>query len=145
MSDAPPDDGRPEEPADRDEPFADAPDRWAEADAAWQQKWSDDPDAADDPDEPALPPPGDAYQPTRPTTGSVTDAYGDGMREAGPHLGLGLQIGGSMALFVGLGIAADRFLGTTPWGVLAGASLGMVGIFFLIARVAREADTKKKT
>lgn len=127
-----------------DEPADDEPDRWAEADAAWEQKWSDDPDTVDEAEKAALPPPGDTYRPTRPTTGSVTDAYGDGMREAGPYLGLGLQIGGSMALFVGLGVLADRLFGTTPWGVLVGAALGMIGIFFLIVRIAREADAKKK-
>lgn len=117
-------------------PPDDPPDRWAEADAEWARKWSDEEDAA--------PSPGEAYRPVRPTTASVGDAYGDGMREAGPYLGLGLQIGGSMALFVGLGVAADRWLGTAPWGVLVGAALGMIGIVALVVRVANEASARGK-
>ena len=136
---SPPDGGDPR----RDDAFGDAPDRWAEADAAWEAKWSED-DSASDADAPeALPPPGEAYRPVQPTTASVGDAYGDGMREAGPYLGLGLQIGGSMALFVGAGVLADRFFGTEPWGVLIGAALGMIGILALVVRVANEANKKR--
>lgn len=129
------------DPSDPD-PFADRPDRWEEADAAWEQKWSDAP--ADDDGEETLPPPSDAYRPARPTTGSVTDAYGDGMRAAGPYLGLGMQIAASMVFFVGLGYLADRALGSTPWGLIAGAALGMVGILALVVRVANEASKKPK-
>ena len=122
--------------------FADAPDRWAEADAAWDAKWSEE-DQPDSGEAPVLPP-GKEYRPVRPTTASMSDAYGDGMREAGPYLGLGLQIGGSMALFVGLGYVADQWLGTSPWGVLVGAALGMVGIVALVVRLANEANAKHK-
>ena len=72
-----------------------------------------------------------ATPPTKSTPGVIQDAYGDGMRAAGEHIGLGVQIAASMLLFVGLGIAADRWLGTEPWGVIAGAALGMVGIVAL--------------
>lgn len=124
------------------DPYADRPDRWEESDAAWEQKWSDEP-ADDDAVEP-LAPPSDAYRPPAPTAASVTDAYGDGMRAAGPHLGLGMQIAASMAFFVGMGYLADRALGTTPWGVIAGAVLGMVGILALVVRVANEATRGRK-
>lgn len=131
----------PPSPGDAPDGFADAPDPWTEADAAWERKWSDDPDA-DAPSAEPLAPPGAAYRPAPPTTSNVTDAYGDGMRAAGPYLGLGMQIAGSMALFVGLGYLADRLLGTTPWGVLVGAALGMVGIVALVVRIANEANRK---
>lgn len=136
MADAPPD---PDRPDDADAP----PDRWAEADRAWETKWADDPADADPQTEEALPPPAPGYQPVRPTAGSVSDAYGDGMREAGPYLGLGAQIGGSMLLFVGGGALVDHWLGTSPWGVLVGAALGMVGIVALVARLANGADKKR--
>ena len=122
----------------------DTPDRWREADKAWEEKWTDDAEADRAEVDEAPRPPSDAYRPVRPTAGSVSDAYGDGMREAGPYLGLGLQIGGSMALFVGLGYVADRMLGTTPWGVLVGALLGMVGIVALVVRLANEANAAAK-
>ncbi|WP_420455060.1 AtpZ/AtpI family protein [Rubrivirga sp.] len=117
------------------DPWADEPDRFDEADREWAQKWADrDPD---DDAEPVEPPPG-GYRNKRVTPGSVHDAYGDGMREAGAHLGTGMQIAASMLLFVGLGLLVDRWLDTSPWGVVVGAVLGMVGILALVLRMARE-------
>lgn len=130
-------------PKPRD-PYADAPDRWAQADAAWERKWSDDSPAPEGEGPEPPPRPGPGYQPVRPTTGTVTDAYGDGMRAAGPYLGLGLQIAATMAFFFGVGYAADRWLGTSPWGVIGGAALGMVGIVALVMRVAQEASGPRR-
>lgn len=126
--------GAPEEgvPAD------DAPDAWAEADRAYAARWSDAGPRAD-PEWPAPAGP----TPERPTPPSVGDAYLDGMQAAGPYLGLGVQIAASMAFFVGSGYALDRWLGTSPVWLLVGAVLGMVGIFALIVRIAREADAEK--
>ncbi|MDT0630398.1 AtpZ/AtpI family protein [Rubrivirga sp. S365] len=118
------------------DPYADKPDRWERDDRAWKAKWAD----KEPEDEGYAAPPSDAYRPAAATPGTVHDAYGEGMRGAGPYLGLGAQIGGSMALFVGLGVLADRWLGTSPWGVVAGAALGMVGVVFLVLRIAREAS-----
>ena len=132
------------------------PDAWAEADRAYEQKWST-PDAEQaesdlgalsaEPD-PFSPAPGAAPSArltpsARPTATSVGDSYLDGMQAAGPYLGLGVQIAASMAVFTGGGYAVDLWLGSTPWGLLIGAALGMVGIVALIVRVAREADARK--
>ena len=124
-----------------DDPYADEPDRWEAADRAWREKWSDAPE--DEVDEPLEPPP-PTYRPAKTTMSGTSDAYGAGMREAGPHLGLGLQIGASMAFFTGLGIVVDRWLDTSPWGVIVGASLGMVGILFLVIRIANEGSSTSK-
>ena len=121
-----------DDPASGDD-WPEAPDRWAEADQAYQEKWSEEPDEA----------PAPGYVPSEATPKAVHDAYGDGMRAAGPYLGLGIQIAASMALFCGLGYAADRWLGTSPWGILVGAMLGMAGIVALLVRVSREADRKR--
>ena len=43
-----------------------------------------------------------------------------------------------MVFFVGLGLLADRWLDSSPWGVIVGAALGMVGIMYLVLRMARE-------
>ena len=134
-------------PGADDDPYADEPDRWEEADRAWEAKWADDPEAdgseADRSGEEAPPPPA-AYRPRRATLSGTTDAYGDGMRAAGPHIGLGAQIGASMLFFVGLGIVVDRWLDTTPWGTVIGAALGMVGVVVLVMRVAWEgADAER--
>ena len=66
------------------------------------------------------------------------------MQEAGPFLGLGLQVAGGLLFFVGLGYWADELLGTTPWGMVLGAVLGMVGVLFLLVRVADEASAQGK-
>ena len=120
--------------ARRDDPWADEPDRFDRADREWSAKWTRNYDDG----EPIEPPPA-GYRNKKVTAGSVGDAYGDGLRAAGPHLGFGLQLGAAMVFFVALGIGVDRWLGTTPWGVIVGAVLGMVGIVALVVRMANEA------
>jgi F0F1-type ATP synthase assembly protein I len=126
--------------------WPDKPDAWKQADKAWDAKWSD---RQPEGDADGYAAPSDAYVPNEPSTRSLRDSYGNGMRAAGPYLGLGAQIGGSMILFVGLGVLVDRWLGTTPWGVIVGATLGMVGILALVLRIAKEsgeeADGKRET
>ena len=63
--------------------------------------------APDDDAEPVAPPPV-GYQNKKVTVGGVHDAYTDGMRQAGTHLGMGLQIGVSMVFFVGLGLLVEE-------------------------------------
>ena len=68
------------------------------------------------------------------------------LREAGPYVGLGLQMALSMAFFVGLGYAADGWLETLPWLTIAGGVLGMAALFALLLRVnsdMRAASEKK--
>lgn len=131
----------PPDTPDPEDAEADAPDPWEEADRAWERKWADEPLAEEVADPPLDPPPA-SYRPRKTTASGTTDAYGEGMRAAGPYLGLGIQIATSMALFAGLGIAVDRWLDTAPWGTIIGAALGMVGIVLLIIRVANEASGK---
>ncbi len=122
------------------DPWADSPDRFDRADREWREKWTDKP--AGDDEEPLDAPPA-GYQNEKVTGDRVRDAYGDGMLAAGPHLGFGMQLAAAMVFFVGLGIVVDRYLGTTPWGVLVGAALGMIGVFAMVIRLAREADRGK--
>lgn len=110
------------------------PDAWKQADKAWEAKWSDR-QPEDDTGGYAAP---SGEAPKASPKRSLRDSYGDGMRAAGPYLGLGAQIGGSMILFVGAGLLVDRWLDTTPWGVIVGAALGMVGIIALVMRIAKE-------
>ena len=58
--------------------------------------------------------------------------------EAGPYLGLGMQIALSMALFVGLGYGVDQWLDILPWGTISGALIGMGAIFYHLLRVLNE-------
>jgi F0F1-type ATP synthase assembly protein I len=56
-------------------------------------------------------------------------SFAEAMRRAAPYLNLGL----TFAITVGLGVAAgwglDRWLGTSPWLLLAGMFLGLVAAF----------------
>ncbi len=115
----PPDHGRARDP------WADKPDRFDQADREWAGKWSDrDPDETPSRSSPA---PTD-YRNQRVTAGRSTTPTPTGCARPANHLGTGLQIGVSMVFFVGLGLVGDRWLGTSPWGVIVGAVLGMVGI-----------------
>lgn len=64
--------------------------------------------------------------------------------DASPYLGLGLQLAVAMAFFTGIGYLLDRWLGTLPWLTIAGAAVGMVGVFFQIVRVSNELARQKR-
>ncbi len=63
----------------------------------------------------------------------------DAMRDAGPYLGLGLQLAVSLLAFVAIGYWADRLLGTEPWLLSVGIVLGMVAIFVRIVYLVKRA------
>lgn len=137
-SDAPgmPDDpSAPEDPArdgTEDDPWADDP--WAD------DAWSRDPWKHADWGKPAAPP---GEVPEGPRERGLA-AYNAGMIAAGPYLTLGLQIAFGMAFFVGLGYVLDQALDSTPWGMIGGAVLGMVAVFTLVLRLARQADARQR-
>ena len=110
--------------ADPGETWPEEPDRWEEADQEWAG-WQEEHGGQD------------AGRRDAPAPNAV-EAYARGMTEAGPYLGLGLQIAGAMALFTGGGYLADRALGTSPWGIIVGAALAFVGIMALVVRIARK-------
>ena len=110
-------------------------DPWQDDDAWARDDWKNA-----DWGEPAAP---SAKPSTAPPRGG-TASYSRGMIEAGPYLTLGMQIAFGMILFVGIGYVVDRWLESTPWGMILGAVYGMVAVFMTVIRVAREADEKQK-
>jgi ATP synthase protein I len=52
------------------------------------------------------------------------------LREAAPYLGIGTSFAASVLLGLGAGYWLDRRLGTTPWLLLVGATLGLGAGFF---------------
>ncbi len=126
-SDPPNDSPRPNESWDRDD--------WKEQDAWDRDDWKNS-------DWDALP--ASRVKRTKAPRKSGLASYGGGMMEAGPYLTLGLQIAAGMGFFVGIGYYADKWLDSTPWGMIVGAALGMVAVFTLVIRMAREADAKWK-
>ena len=62
-------------------------------------------------------------------------------RELGRYFALA-QIGMEMVTPLGLGIAVDYFLNSTPWGAVVGAVLGFIGgMAHLIVLVNQPRDT----
>lgn len=57
------------------------------------------------------------------------------MREIAPLLSFGMQMALTMGIFVGAGYMLDRWLGTTPWILLALAMLGIVSVFARLYRM----------
>ncbi|GIV58127.1 MAG: AtpZ/AtpI family protein [Bacteroidetes bacterium] len=66
------------------------------------------------------------------------------LRAAGPYVGLGLQLAMTMVFFVGGGYLLDRWLGTLPWLLLAGAFVGIAAIILQIYRVSAEMEARNR-
>ncbi len=52
-------------------------------------------------------------------------------------LGLGIQLAGSMLVYVIIGYFVDKWLDTAPWFIVIGSIVGMVAFFFQLARIAK--------
>ena len=64
------------------------------------------------------------------------------------YMGLGIQAGISVAFYLGLGLLLDKWLGTLPWLTLAGAAVGIIGMFYLFIRMNKalnESSIQHKT
>jgi F0F1-type ATP synthase assembly protein I len=62
-------------------------------------------------------------------------------KELGRYFALG-QIGLEMVVPIVAGLLLDRFLGTTPWAVVAGAVLGLCGGFVHLVHQLNRMDSK---
>ena len=71
--------------------------------------------------------------------GKLADAY----RKAGPYLNLGWTFVAAVGLGCLLGWWLDKKLGTTPWLLVAGSTLGLVAGFVSFFRVVTELGKKK--
>lgn len=71
-------------------------------------------------------------------------SWQEAMKEAGPYMGLGLQLAGTMAVYVLGGWLMDRWLDTTPWLTVVGGLIGMVAFFIQLLRMTREMSRKDK-
>lgn len=67
-------------------------------------------------------------------------AYRRAIKEAGPYLTLGLELGLTMIVWSVIGYFLDRWLETMPWLTLAGALVGMISVFIQLARAAKRAS-----
>lgn len=60
-------------------------------------------------------------------------------RQVGMLAPLGLTLGAATAIGVGLGVLADRWLGSGPWGLILGLLLGVTAGFRQVVRDIRRA------
>lgn len=68
-----------------------------------------------------------------------------GLKNAGQYVGTGMQLAGSMMVYVLLGYLGDRWLDTEPWLLVAGAVVGMMAFFVQLFRLVgrMNADTRR--
>lgn len=71
-------------------------------------------------------------------SGEQSSAYGQAIREAGPYLTLGLELGFTMIIWALIGYLLDQWLDTLPWLTLAGIFVGMISLFVQLARAAKK-------
>ena len=67
-----------------------------------------------------------------------------GLKEAAPYLSIGMQLAGTMVVYVGLGWLVDRWLETTPTFLIVGGVLGMVAFFVQLLRVTHELSERNR-
>lgn len=73
-----------------------------------------------------------------PTDDEDVGRWHTALGDAGPYLGLGLQIAFTMAFYVGAGLGLDFWLGTLPWLTILGALAGLATVLYQVVRVAEE-------
>ena len=67
------------------------------------------------------------------------------VREASPYLGLGIQLAAGVIVFYYVGSWADGRLHTSPWLMLAGVLIGIVGGFIKFFRTAADLGKTEST
>lgn len=66
------------------------------------------------------------------------------LHDARPYLTIGIQLAGTMIVYVIGGHLVDRWLDTTPIFLIVGSVLGMVAFFIQIIRLTRDLDEKNR-
>lgn len=60
------------------------------------------------------------------------------LREVAPYLDLGWRVAGTAAFPPLIGVALDTWLQTTPWALLGGCGIGIVGSIVQLRRLQEE-------
>jgi hypothetical protein len=72
-------------------------------------------------------------------------SWQESLRDAGPYLGLGMQLAFTMVFFTIGGYFLDGWLETLPWLTIAGAVLGMTAVFIHLVRVSKSLPSSRRT
>ena len=62
--------------------------------------------------------------------GKKRQSLGEAYRQLGPYMGLGTELAASVAGMLLVGYFLDEHFNTSPWLLLAGAAIGMIGGFY---------------
>jgi len=65
---------------------------------------------------------------------TLGESLGEAYRQLAPFMGLGTELAASVAGMLLIGYFLDKHFGTSPWLLLAGAVVGMVGGFYNFIR-----------
>lgn len=74
---------------------------------------------------------------------SAGGSWQDALRQAGPYMGLGMQMAFTMVACTLGGYYLDRWLRTSPWLIISGAVLGMVMVFVYLIQISNSLNRKK--
>ncbi|MGO9481001.1 MAG: AtpZ/AtpI family protein [Candidatus Kryptoniota bacterium] len=61
---------------------------------------------------------------------TLGESLGDAYRELAPYMGLGTELAASVVGMLLIGYFLDKHFGTSPWLVLVGAAVGLIGGFY---------------
>ena len=85
--------------------------------------------------------PGSENIPSKPDKSGLLSGMGGSQK----YIGIGLQAGGSVVVYLLLGLLVDKWLNTFPWFMLVGIFIGIAGMFALFLKMANElSDSGKK-
>ncbi len=79
-----------------------------------------------------------------PSDGKRDSEWQSSLHDAGPYLTIGIQLAGTMIVYVIGGYLIDRWLDTTPIFLIVGSVLGMVAFFIQIVRLTRDLNDRTK-
>jgi ATP synthase protein I len=68
------------------------------------------------------------------------------LQSSSSFLTIGVQLAGSMLVYIFIGFFLDRWLKTEPWFLIAGAVVGMVAFFYQLFKLVKrlEADSRNR-
>jgi ATP synthase protein I len=67
-----------------------------------------------------------------------------GLHDALKYAGLGVQVAGSLLIYIVIGFFLDRWLDTTPWLTLAGAAVGFAAMIAMLYRIGLQANRESQ-
>ncbi|HET6567367.1 MAG TPA: AtpZ/AtpI family protein [Rhodothermales bacterium] len=75
---------------------------------------------------------------------SPAGSWQEAMRQAGPYMGLGMQMALTMVVFTLGGYFLDQWLNTSPWFIILGAVVGMVLVFVYLIQVSNRLGKEER-